>query len=82
VSLEAGNILTIDKRAYHHSNTTETSKLIFQVSSLSSEDQVLAVEKLERIITVNTKLRMLKWPARQFMVANLINDRKLLINNN
>ena len=35
---------------------------------------MLAEEKEAQIIKVNIKIRMHKWPARQYMVENSIND--------
>jgi len=67
------NILIIDKLVCLLNNKTEILKWIFQELNLLLEVQVL-VEKQVPITQDNIKLRMHKWPVRQSMAANLIND--------
>ena len=77
---KADNILIIDKLAYLLNNTIEILKLIFLAWNLHLVDQALVEEKEAQIIKDNIKLRMHKWPARQYMAENLINDKIVIIN--
>jgi len=70
------NILIIDKLVYRLNNKIEISKSIFQELNQHLEVQVLVEEKGVPTTQDNIKLRMHKWPVRQFMVENLINDNQ------